>query len=169
MLVAGLDSFKAKKEKRKERKRRAKLRKAEQREREKSSGVVLTAATRAKSTPVLPEVIEYKDPKKRKRKQETEVSFAFHSLASVSFRYVKLNELLSGAGTGAKGNTGEKDEEIFLVARDDDEVGAIRRVQVRDARNGQSVEGGRRGGQARLARGQEAQEQGIRIQRAQGI
>ena len=81
MLVAGLDSFKAKKEKRKERKRRAKLRKAEQREREKSSGVVLTVATRAKSTPVLPEVIEYKDPKKRKRKQETEVSFALHSLA----------------------------------------------------------------------------------------
>jgi len=70
--IMGLDSFKAKKEKRKERKRRAKLRKAEQREREKSSGVVLTAATRAKSTPVLPEVIEYKDPKKRKRKQETE-------------------------------------------------------------------------------------------------
>ena len=81
MLVAGLDSFKAKKEKRKERKRRAKLRKAEQREREKSSGVVLTAATRAKSAPILPEVIEYKDPKKRKRKQEPEVNFAFHSLA----------------------------------------------------------------------------------------
>merc|ERR1712117_147670 len=74
-----------------------------------------------------------------------------------------------GAGTGAKGNTGEKeDEEVVLVAGDDDEVGAIRRVKVRDARNGQSVEGGRRGGQARLTRGQEAQEQGLRIQRAQG-
>ena len=82
--VAGLDNFKAKKEKKKERKRRAKLRKAEQREREKSSsGVVLTAASRAKSAPVLPEVIEYKDPKKRKRKQQPEVIFAitYHEFA----------------------------------------------------------------------------------------
>ena len=71
-----MDNFKAKKEKKKERKRRAKLRKAEQKERENSSGMVLTAATRTKSAPVLPEVIEYKDPKKRKRKQEPEVIFA---------------------------------------------------------------------------------------------
>ena len=79
-----MDNFKAKKEKKKERKRRAKLRKAEQREREKSSsGVVLTAASRAKSAPVLPEVIEYKDPKKRKRKQQPEVIFAitYHEFA----------------------------------------------------------------------------------------
>lgn len=75
--VAGLDNFKAKKEKKKERKRRAKLRKAEQKERESSSGMVLTAAMRAKSAPVLPEVMEYKDPKKRKRKQKPEVIIAF--------------------------------------------------------------------------------------------
>ena len=53
------------------------MRKAEQRELENaSSGMVMTAATRNKSAPVLPEVVEYKDPRKRKRRSE-EVKYAF--------------------------------------------------------------------------------------------